>query len=92
MRIWLTGANGSLGSEVLREIQSNFQTSEIFYQTSKELDLLNSVAVNEYVNRIKPTHVVHLAAKVFGIAGHLEHPDLSYNINSEIDLNLFQAL
>ena len=92
MRIWLTGANGSLGSEVLKEIQSNFQTSEIFHQTSKELDLLNSVAVNEYVNRIKPTHVVHLAAKVFGIVGHLEHPDLSYNINSEIDLNLFQAL
>jgi GDP-L-fucose synthase len=92
VRIWVTGANGSLGSEVLKEIQSNFQTSAIFHQTSKELDLLDSDVVNEYVKKIKPTHVVHLAAKVFGIAGHLEHPDLSYNINSKIDSNLFHAL
>ena len=92
MKIWLTGAKGSLGSEIQKEIQSNFKTSEIFHQTSKELDLLDSGAVNDYVKRIKPTHVVHLAAKVFGIAGHLEHPDLSYNTNSKIDSNLFQAL
>ena len=92
MRIWLTGANGSLGSEVLKEIQSRFHTSKVFYTNSKEIDLLDLDAVNDYVKKIKPTHVVHLAAKVFGIAGHQEHPDLSYNINSKIDLNLFRAL
>jgi GDP-L-fucose synthase len=92
VRIWLTGANGSLGSEVLKEIQLRFHTSEVFYANSKELDLLASDAVNAYVKKIRPTHVLHLAAKVFGIAGHLEHPDLSYNINSKIDSNLFRAL
>jgi GDP-L-fucose synthase len=92
VRIWLTGANGSLGSEVLKEIQSRFHTSELFYPNSKELDLLNSDAVNQYVKKIKPTHVVHLAAKVFGIAGHLEHPNLSYKVNTKIDSNLFHAL
>jgi GDP-L-fucose synthase len=92
VRIWLTGANGSLGSEVLKEIQSRFHTSKVFYTNSKEIDLLDLDAVNDYVKKIKPTHVIHLAAKVFGIAGHQEHPDLSYNINSKIDSNLFRAL
>ncbi len=92
MRIWVTGATGSLGSEILNEAKTIFPYSEIFFRNSKELNLLNPSAVNEYVEKIRPTHVVHLAAKVFGIGGHKENPHLCHSINSQIDSNLFQAL
>ncbi len=92
MKIWVTGATGSLGSEILNEAKISFPNSEIFFKNSKELDLLNPSAVIEYVEKVKPTHVVHLAAKVFGIGGHKENPNLCYSINSRIDANLFQAL
>lgn len=92
MRIWITGASGSLGIELLKEVRRLYPNSEVRSPSRLELDLENSADVNKFVQDFKPTHVFHLAAKVFGISGHQQYPYESLLSITRIDLNVFDSL
>jgi GDP-L-fucose synthase len=92
MRVWITGGSGSLGSSVLSEFSVRFPNAKVLAPTHKDLDLLDSLKVHEFVKEYKPTHIVHLAAKVFGIQGHLNFPMESIIQNTQIDLSIFGAI
>ena len=92
MKILITGGSGSLGAATLKEIHNRFEHAEIFSPERVELDLLDKDLTSEYVAELKPTHVIHLAAKVFGIQGHMQFPTESLAVNTQIDLNLFSSL
>ena len=92
MKIWITGAGGSLGSELKVQLQVRFPEVEILSPTSSELDLTRADQVSNFISANKPTHVFHLAARVFGIAGHLQNPAASYFENSLIDINVLTGL
>lgn len=92
MKIWVTGAAGSLGQELVKTLVESHPDAILLRPSRAELDLSDKVAVREYVSLNLPTHVFHLAAKVFGIAGHKEQPSSSLIENTLIDYSVFSAL
>lgn len=92
MKIWITGGGGSLGSVLRVNLLTKFPNAEVYSPTSTELNLLDKSEVQKYVSIHKPTHVFHLAAKVFGIEGHKNFPEECLLRNTEIDNNVFGAL
>lgn len=92
MRIWVTGAAGSLGQELVKTLKVNHPDAILLTPSRVELDLNDKEVVRKYVSLNQPTHVFHLAAKVFGIAGHKEQPFSSLIENTLIDFSVFSAL
>ena len=92
MKIWITGATGSLGQELLKTLEVTHSETILLAPSRAELDLSDKEAVRKYVSLNRPTHIFHLAAKVFGIAGHKEQPSSSLIENTLIDYSVFSAL
>jgi len=92
VKIWITGATGSLGQELVKKLRVTYTDAILLAPSRGDLDLSNKEAVRKYVTLHKPTHVFHLAAKVFGIAGHKEQPTSSLLENILIDYSVFSAL
>ena len=88
----MTGASGSLGQELVKKLAKKLPESILLAPSRLELDLSDREAVRKYVSINRPTHVFHLAAKVFGIAGHIEQPAASLVENTIIDHSVFSAL
>ena len=65
-KIYVAGHRGMVGSAILRKLQQQAH-SNIITRTSKELDLRNQQAVNEFFAQEKPDYVFMAAAKVGGI-------------------------
>ena len=91
MKIWLTGGTGSLGNTLIESLIGH-GLGDILAPTRSELDLEDPAAVSNFVQKHKPSHVFHLAAKVYGIAGHKENPQASLVTNTRIDNAVFSAL
>jgi GDP-L-fucose synthase len=91
VKIWVTGGNGSLGQSLRESLHLNGYSS-LLIPSRDELDLRNLKDVHDFVAKHQPTHVFHLAAKVFGIAGHKEKPEQSLLENSLIDNAVFASL
>jgi GDP-L-fucose synthase len=65
-KIYVAGHRGMVGSAILRKLQQQAH-SNIVTRISKELDLRNQQAVNEFFAQEKPEYVFLAAAKVGGI-------------------------
>lgn len=89
-KIYIAGHRGMVGSAIHRNLQAkgygNFVT-----RSSKELDLRNQAAVNEFFLKEKPAYVFIAAAKVGGInANNTYRADFIYD-NLMIEANLISA-
>ena len=91
MKIWITGASGSLGMSLLETLE-NQVSAQILAPPRSELDLEDKEKVLNFVLKNVPTHIFHLAATVYGISGHQENPEESLLINTRIDNSVFSAL
>ncbi len=65
---------------------------EVFSPSRHDLDLEDSLAVQDYVSWLQPDYCIHAAAHVYGLGGHKLHPNKALFLNSKIDLNLISAL
>lgn len=65
-KIYVAGHRGMVGSAIVRRLQQE-GFNNIVTRTSKELDLRNQQAVDEFFAKEKPDHVFMAAAKVGGI-------------------------
>jgi len=65
-KIYVAGHRGMVGSAITRKLQQEGFTNLVF-RNSKELDLRNQAAVNEFFANEKPAYVFLAAAKVGGI-------------------------
>lgn len=72
MRILLTGGSGMVGRNLLEHV--NAGEYEILAPRSSELDLLNKVAVAEYIREHKPDMIIHAAGRVGGIQANMADP------------------
>lgn len=67
-KILVTGGSGLVGTHLKRIMP------EAIYVSSKDFDLTDCNEVQRMYDTIKPTHVIHLAAKVGGIFDNIHHP------------------
>mgnify|MGYP003681876967 CR=1 FL=1 len=89
-KIYIAGANGMVGSAIVRKLKSKGY-SNIIKPNSKELDLRNQAAVNQFFESEKPEYVFLAAAKVGGIYANDTYPaDFLYD-NLMIATNVIHA-
>lgn len=79
-KILVTGVNGQLGYDCVRELKSRGYTNVKGIDID-DLDLTNEEAVKKYINEYKPNIVMHNAAWTQVDKAELT-PDLVYKINS----------
>lgn len=90
IKILLTGANGVVGSAIMRRLK-NEPTFETVAITRTELDLLDEQATSAYLERLKPEIVIGAAAVVGGIKANLGEPVRFLLENLAIQNNLMMA-
>ena len=56
-----------------------------------EIDLKDSIITDALFKKLKPTHVIHLAAKVGGIQDNIAKPAEYFNDNVLINTNVLRA-
>jgi len=84
MKILVTGGTGMVGRH-LQEILPNAT------YIGSDIDLRNWTVVNALFNKIKPTHVIHLAAKVGGIQDNIAKPAEYFDDNILINMHTLKA-
>lgn len=72
-KIYVAGHRGMVGSAIVRKLKKEGYNNLIF-RASKELDLRDQKAVEEFFKKEKPDYVFLAAAKVGGILANNEHP------------------
>ena len=70
-KIFVAGHNGMVGSAIIRKLK-DLKYKKIFFQSRKQLDLMDQKKVYDYINKIKPNAVILAAAKVGGIKANNE--------------------
>ncbi len=89
MKILLTGANGMVGKNILAV--STLHQHEFISPSSKELNLLDGVAVKNYLLKCKPDMIIHAAGIVGGIQANMAQPVKFLVENMQIGLNILTA-
>jgi len=90
LKIYIPGHNGMVGSAVWRALKSEGYTN-LLGRTSKELDLRNQAAVDEFVALENPDVIIDAAARVGGILANSEFPYQFLMDNMLIQNNLIQS-
>ena len=84
-QILVTGGTGMVGKHLRNIIPG------AIYVGSKDYDLRDLIEVENLFNKYKPTHVVHLAAKVGGIQDNIAKPAEYFDDNILINTNVLKA-
>ena len=89
-KIYIAGHRGMVGSGLERKLRKEGYNN-IVTKASKELDLRNQQAVNDFFEKEKPTYVILAAAKVGGIhANNTYRAEFIYD-NLMIEANIIHA-
>ena len=89
-KIYVAGSNGMVGSAIVRSLKRNGFTS-LIEKSSKELDLKDQKAVQQFFKDEQPEYVFLAAAKVGGIvANNTYRADFLYE-NLAIQNNIIHA-
>lgn len=91
MKILVTGVNGPLGHAVKSLSVSEQTEHEFLFTGSKDLELTDKSAVNQYFQLNKPDFVFHLAAKSGGANLNKLIPVDMFENNMNMSMNLLQA-
>jgi GDP-L-fucose synthase len=86
--ILVTGAGGLVGSAVVDQLGSR---PNVVGLTRKDVDLMNAHTVNSIFKGVRPKHVFHAAACVYGIGGNLANMGKSFYENTVINTNVIEA-
>ncbi len=89
-KIYVTGHNGMVGSACWRALTSVGYTN-LIGKTSKELDLRNQQAVDDFIKTEKPDAIIDAAAKVGGILANDTYPYEFLMDNMLIQNNLLRS-
>jgi GDP-L-fucose synthase len=89
-RVFVAGHNGLVGSAIVRRLQAE-GCSNLLLRRSKELDLRNQQAVEQFFTSHKPEYVFLAAAKVGGILANSMYPADFIRDNLQIQTNVIDA-
>lgn len=85
-RVLVTGANGMLGSEVMKLLGRDGSVTAVG-TGMRDMDVTNLASVKDVMQRVRPTHVIHCAAYTYVDTAEKE-PLKAYAINAEGTKNL----
>ena len=89
-KIYIAGHNGMVGSAIRRNLEAKGYNN-LLLRSSKELDLRNQAALNDFFESEKPEFVFFAAAKVGGIqANNVYRADFIYD-NLVMECNVIHA-
>ena len=89
-KIYIAGHRGMVGSACWRALEAEGYTN-LIGKTSKELDLRNQEAVEEFIKTEKPVAIIDAAAKVGGILANDTYPYEFLMDNMLIQNNLIRS-
>jgi len=89
MKILLTGANGMVGKNIVEVAKQH--RYEFLCPSSVELDLLDGVAVQNYMEKYRPEMVIHAAGIVGGIQANMKNPVKFLVDNMKMGINILTA-
>jgi GDP-L-fucose synthase len=87
--IFVAGHRGLAGSAIVRRLQA-LGYKNLLLRTRQELDLLDSKAVHEYIQKTGPEYVFLAAAKVGGILANHDFPADFISQNLSIQNNIIE--
>lgn len=91
MKILVTGSSGMVG-RAISEIVSEYNNEwEWVFTTSKEVDLRDYNQTLTFLQKCRPTHVIHLAANVGGLYKNINCKIDMFNDNMLINMNVVKA-
>ncbi len=88
--IVVTGAGGLVGSAVVEYLRSRMHTCVVGLRR-EDCDLMDHEATAMMFDRIRPTHVFHAAARVYGIVGNMNNQAKSFLENTRINVSVVDA-
>lgn len=88
--ILVTGAGGLVGSHVVDLLQAQGFTN-VAALTHKDCDLTNASRTYDVFRGVRPKHVFHAAATVYGIKGNMDNQGKSFLENTRINSNVIDA-
>ncbi|MBM4358340.1 MAG: NAD-dependent epimerase/dehydratase family protein, partial [Deltaproteobacteria bacterium] len=89
-RVIVTGGAGFLGRHVVLELQRR-GIGDVVVPRSREVDLTREADVERLFAEVKPTVVMHLAARVGGIGANRKHPGTFFRDNMAMGLHVLEA-
>ena len=89
-KIIVTGAAGLVGSALVDHLRAEGYESVVPLRRA-DCDLLDTHAAFALFERLRPDHVFHAAARVYGIMGSMKHQGLSFYENCMINTNVVEA-
>jgi GDP-L-fucose synthase len=89
-KIYIAGHRGMVGSAIWRALEGKGYTN-LIGRTSKELDLRNQQAVQDFFKNEKPEVVIDAAARVGGILANNDYPYQFLMENMQIQNNLIDT-
>ena len=89
-RVYIAGHRGLVGTAITRGLQGRGY-KDLLTRTHAELDLTDSLAVQNFFASEKPEYVILAAAKVGGILANDTYPADFLRVNLEIQLNVIEA-
>ena len=92
-KIFIAGSTGMVGSSIIRAFKKNrnYIKNEILAPSKKELNLLDKLAVKNWLSKNKPSIVIIAAAKVGGIMANSSYPADFILDNLKIQNNIIES-
>jgi GDP-L-fucose synthase len=92
MVVLVTGGTGLVGKAIETVVKENNNDNETwFFASSKDADLTSRESTEALFQRLKPTHVIHLAAMVGGLFRNLKYPVDFYRLNVLMNDNVMEC-
>ncbi|MBD3355132.1 NAD-dependent epimerase/dehydratase family protein [Candidatus Woesearchaeota archaeon] len=88
--ILITGSDGMVGKAVVSKLKSD-NYSNLLLPNFEELDIRDQKKLDDYFVKNKPEYVIHLAARVGGIAANIAAPAEFLYDNLMIECNVIHA-
>jgi GDP-L-fucose synthase len=89
-KIVVTGAAGLMGSALVDHLRSEGYGNVVPLKRA-DCDLLDTPATFAFLERSRPDHVFHAAARVYGLGGSMKHQGASFYDNCVINENVIEG-
>jgi GDP-L-fucose synthase len=90
--VMVTGGSGLVGKAIEAVVARDPKPDETWvFLSSKDADLTNMLSTRSVFERVRPTHVIHLAAKVGGLFKNMKYRVEMWKDNVDINNNVMEC-